>query len=473
MKLLLVVLSLTLCEAPARFDAWAQLNANSVQIPPGLHTVSQPAMIYRAPSTRSERLARLTPGTKVWVYHDLGPWLEVRPTEVPETGFLRKSAVLNAHTRERVAKRVRDRSSRGSVRPPGHRGKSLRGPRVEILHPRDGAMVRQRQPQILLKGRVTPPAARTSSLDVLFVIDVSGSTRKYAGLNFLTGLSPAEQQRGFISDAGHYSETDNSILGAAVGATRRLVTQLDPGASRVGIITFGGSARLVEPLTDDFGWLHLQLKEILRTGPHGGTHLADGLRMGIRELAGLGVSTPRRDATKIQMILTDGYPTLPSGGGRAATEADIDVAVKAAAIARKAGIKIHVFGLGQGAPTEPRAAVEIAAATGGTYTAVTRANDIFEVLEQSSTVGVTHIEIDNETTGEAASGITLASDGAFTSLVPVEPGMNRIAVRALTDSGKRGSARLLIHFEPTDSRSLEVDVFLGERHQSILQKLTQ
>jgi Mg-chelatase subunit ChlD len=351
-----------------------------------------------------------------------------------------------------------------------NRGSS--SPVVEILHPRNGAVIRQQQPRILLEGRVTPPASRATSLDVFFVIDVSGSTRKYAGLNFLTGLSVAEQRSSFITNTSDYSETDNSILGAAVGATRRLLTQLDPRTTRVGIITFDGTAKLIEPLTNHFGWLHLQLKEILRAGPHGGTQLADALRMGIRELAGLGVSKPRRDSTKIQMVLTDGYPTLPAGHGRAATQSDIDVAIKAARIARKAGIKVNVFGLGQAAPERPRAAVEIASATGGTYIAVTSPEDIFDALEESSTVGVTHVEIRNETTGETATEVTLGSGGSFTSVVPVRTGRNRIRVRA--HAGQRAAtAYLVVNFAATDQPSLELDVFLRHQRQQVLQQLTR
>lgn len=467
-----IIAALTVSGAPAPTPGWSQQNVNSVKVLPGPHKVVHKAPIYAYPSTQSKQIGRVGPEMTVWVNRDLGPWLEVR--QAPRAGFLRKSALLDTNIKERVARRFRQGASArqqpgATLYLPG--GSST--PMVEILHPHNGATIRQQQPRILLKGRVTPPASRAASLDVFFVLDVSGSTRRYAGLNFLTGLSVAQQQRGFVTNTSHYSETDNSILGAAVGATRRLITQLDPKTTHVGIITFDGTAHLIEPLTNDFGRLHLRLKEILRAGPHGGTYLADGLRMGIRELAGLGVSKPRPDSAKIQLVLTDGYPTLPAGHGRAATQDDIDVAIKAASIAKKAGIKVHVFGLGQAAPERPRAAVEIAAATGGTYIAVTRPEDIFEALEESSTVGVTHVEIRNETTGETATNVTLGSDGSFTSVVPVRTGRNRIRVRARAGQGGGATAYLLVNFELTDQRSLELDVFLRDQQQRVLQQLTR
>jgi len=476
MKQLVIALAAVLAlSGVPETPAVQQQNANSVSVLPGRHKVIHATHVYRAPSTNSERIRLLSPGARVWVIQDLGPWLVIRARQHRLTGFIRKSSVLDARTMKRVARKFnhKTRASLPSNGIPLQRGGNAPTPTVSILSPRNGAKLRQQQPRILLKGRVTPLAFRDPNLDVFFVLDVSGSTRKYAGLNFLKGLSPADQRRSFISNTGHYSETDNSILGGAVGATRRLVSQLDPKTTRVGIITFRGTAELLEPLSDDFAWLQLQLKEVLRAGPYGGTHLADGLRLGIRELAGLGVSKPRRHSTKIQMLLTDGYPTLPSGGGRAATQADIDVAIKSAGIASKAGVKVHVLGLGQGAPGKPAAAVEIARATGGTYTAVTRPDDIFNVLEESSTVGVTHVEITNETTGDSSARVTLGSDGYFTSVVPVQPGTNRIKVRARTGGGRGAIATVLVDFQMTEQRSIELDVFLENSHRRVLEKLTR
>ena len=41
-------------------------------------------------------------------------------------------------------------------------------PVIEFLSPRDGAKLRQQQPNILIKGRVTPPGFRDPNLDVFF-----------------------------------------------------------------------------------------------------------------------------------------------------------------------------------------------------------------------------------------------------------------------------------------------------------------
>ena len=188
---------------------------------------------------------------------------------------------------------------------------------------------------------------------------------------------------------------------------------------------------------------------------------------------GLGASKPRKRSTKIQMLLTDGYPTLPTGLGRAATHDDILVSIKSAGLARTAGIKVHVLGLGQGAPTGPMAAVEIAKATGGTYTAVTQPEDIFNVLEESSTVGVTHLEIANETSGGRAANVIPGEDGTFTAVIPVVTGRNRIRADALTTRGGGATAYLVVDFATSARRSLEVDVFLEGNQRRALEKLTR
>ena len=69
--------------------------------------------------------------------------------------------------------------------------------------------------------------------------------------------------------------------------------------------------------------------------------MAAGIRLAISELMGLGQSQRRDDAVKTQFLLTDGFPTLPIGGGRRVTSEDTDFAINAARISGKAGIKVQ------------------------------------------------------------------------------------------------------------------------------------
>ncbi|MBI4489012.1 MAG: VWA domain-containing protein, partial [Deltaproteobacteria bacterium] len=317
-------------------------------------------------------------------------------------------------------------------------------PKVQIHSPKDGSRIVQEQSTVLVTGKVSSQAARTPNVDILFVVDVSGSTTHYAGVDFgdsdsLPASSPPGWGRPQIRIFGGgfgmggpppIRDLRNSILAAEVAATRRLLSQLNPQTTRVGLVTFGEEAKLLQPLTHDFEQVKRSLDEVLMAGPYGGTHMAGGIRLALKELAGLGQSQQRTDAIRVQFLLTDGIPTLPIGGGRKAHPEDTNLAINAARISGKAGIKVHVFALGEEALSSPIAAVGIARESGGIFTPVVRPADILGVLERVSVIGVDFVEVLNETTGQRASHLRLAADGFFSSALPVVEGLNRIQVLA-------------------------------------------
>ncbi len=353
-------------------------------------------------------------------------------------------------------------------------------PKVQIHSPKDGSRIAQEQSTVLVTGKVSSQAARTSNVDIFFVLDVSGSTTHYAGVDFGDSTSlpiptgPPGLGRPQIGIFGGgigiggppIRDLRNSILAAEVAATRRLLSQLNPQTTRAGLITFGEDAKLLEPLTQNFEKLKEALEGVLMAGPYGGTHMASGIRLALKELAGLGQSERRADAVKVQFLLTDGFPTLPIGGGRQAHPEDTNLAINAARISGKAGIKVHVFALGEEALSSPIAAVGIARESGGIFTPVVRPADILGVLERVSVVGVDFVEVLNETTGQRASHLRLAADGFFSSALPVVEGLNRIQVLARASDGSTGRDSISVYYQRGDQRSLELEVFL-EKEKSL------
>ncbi len=347
------------------------------------------------------------------------------------------------------------------------------GPLVKILSPKNGSRIVQDQDIILVSGKVSSQTDRISNVDIMFVLDVSGSTANYAGVDFGDSkdvLSPrsggwARPQisifgGGFGIGGPSLPNLRNSILAAEVAASRRLLSELNPATTRVGVVTFSQDARLLEPLTDDFERVRQSLDDVLMAGPNGGTHMAAGIRLAVRELAGLGQSQRRSDAVKVQFLLTDGFPTLPIGEGRRVTPEDTDLAINAARISGKAGIKVHVFALGEEALSYPRAAVGIAKESGGIFTPVVRPADILAVLENVSVVGVDYVQVFNETAGQKASHLRLATDGYFTSSVPVVEGINRIQVLARASNGATSQDSISVYYARGQQRSVDVEVFL-------------
>ncbi len=346
-------------------------------------------------------------------------------------------------------------------------------PKVQIQSPKDGSRIVQDQDVVLVSGKVSSQGERTPNVDIFFVLDVSGSTINYAGVNLgdsanLPPSSSPQWGRPQISIFGGglnlggppVRDLRNSILAAEVAGSRRLLSQLNSQTTRVGVITFSQDAKLLQPLTHDFERVKQSLDEVLIAGPSGGTHMASGIRLAIKELAGLGLSERRTDAVKVQFLLTDGYPTLPFGAGRRVTVEDTDLAINAARISGKAGIKVHVFALGDEALSYPVAAVGIAKESGGTFTPVVRAADVLAVLENVSVVGVDYVQVSNETIGQRASHLRLATDGFFSSSVPVVEGLNRIQVSARAGDGVTGRDSISIYYQRGQQRSLDLEVFL-------------
>lgn len=351
-------------------------------------------------------------------------------------------------------------------------------PKVQIQSPKDGSRIVQDQEQVLVTGKVSRQGDRTPNVDIMFVLDVSGSTVNYAGVNLDDSNLPPSNSPGsgwprigifgggFGIGGPPARDLRNSILAAEVAASRRLLSQLNPETTRAGLVTFSQDARLVQPLTRDFEKVKQSLDEVLVAGPSGGTHMAAGIRLAIKELAGLGLSERRADAVKVQFLMTDGYPTMPIGGGRRLTTEDTDLAINAARISGKAGIKIHVFALGEEALSYPGAAVGIAKESGGIFTPLARAADILAILENVSVVGVDYVQVLNETIGQRASHLRLGADGFFSSSIPVVEGINRIQVVARASDGAIGRDSISIYYQRGQQRSLDLEVFL-EREKSL------
>lgn len=259
----------------------------------------------------------------------------------------------------------------------------------------------------------------------------------------------------------------NSILAAEVVASRRLLSQLNPETTRVGVITFSDDAWLKQPLTHVFEEVRSTLDLIYKRGPYGLTNMVDAIGLATQEFLGKGESEKYLDSIKTVLFLTDGFPTLPSGDCRSGKEADEDLTINAAQKAGTAGINVHVFALGEEALSNPRAAVGIARESGGTYTPVSRPADVVMVLDKVSAVGVESIQVTNETIQQKAFQSRLAVDGFFASAVPVVEGLNRIQVLGRASDGSVARQTITVHYQPGKERSLALEVFLENEKRSL------
>jgi hypothetical protein len=338
--------------------------------------------------------------------------------------------------------------------------------RVEIRSPKDGTNITQEQNYIMVSGKVASGAARSPLVDIILALDVSASTALYAGVDFSEfSQLPNFYVRSGCLHPGRYN-LRNSILAAEIVTSRRLLSQLDPATTRVGVITFATEVWLRQPLTHNFEEVRQALDLIYKRGPFGGTNMVDAIGVATEELLGKGESEKYLDSIKTVLFLTDGFPTLPSGNCRSGKQADEDLTISAARKAGTAGINVHVFALGEEALSNPRAAVGMAKESGGTYTAVTRPADVLAVVDKISAVGVDSIQVTNDTIQQKALQSRLAVDGFFASAVPVVEGLNRIQVLCRASDGSIGRDTITVHYQPGGNRSLDLEVFL-EREKNL------
>ncbi len=353
---------------------------------------------------------------------------------------------------------------------------------VNIHDPRDGSTISEPRDVVLLEGRAHAQGRDAPAFDIAILIDTSGSTRAPTGIdingNGIVGRKSSTRLVisifGVVQDT--LSDSGDNVLAAEVLAARKLIAQLDPRSTRIALISFSGDylpgtghsgnqtflanpatpdAYLEQPLTNNFRVARFALDQIRRNGPHGGTNIAAGIRLAVKELSGLSGSgsTPRRRAQKVILLLTDGIPTFPVGSATISDPEDIRAAVSAAAVAGRFGIKIHTFALGKEALSEPYTVKEVARVTSGRFTPVADPADIITVLPSIKLINLDRVRVTNLTTGQRALRVKLGADGSFRALVPVQNGQNKLSAVAYATDGAWNQAAVTINFTKRPSKN--------------------
>jgi hypothetical protein len=360
---------------------------------------------------------------------------------------------------------------------------SAQNVRVVVESPRSGEHVENKVDQAPVRGTAVAKGEQPSDFDVMVVMDVSKSTTAASGVDVdgdgQIGVDPELEllPPGAYSPDVRNTDPDDSILHAEAAAARALVGGLDPRRVRVGLVTFAGEvdpmtgerrspaqqdAWVEVPLTGDVAQVTQAVDAVLARGASGATDMAAGVRLAVRELAGLSGSRsqPRPHAKKVMLFLTDGVPSLPIGKGDYTDEGDNEAAVAAAQLAKSAGITINTYALGPHALAGPFAVTEMARVTLGTYTPVMNPGDIVALLQGVSFANIEDVVISNVTTGELSTDVRLNPDGSFYGYVPVREGKNQLRVTALASDGSRGSASLEIVFGRTQLSQREMSLEL-------------
>ncbi|HVP28014.1 MAG TPA: VWA domain-containing protein [Myxococcota bacterium] len=340
-------------------------------------------------------------------------------------------------------------------------------------------------------GRALALAGEMKRFDVVFVIDTSGSTAEPSGADIDGNGTVGKHTLGGIGSIFGTGSTDagDSVLAAEVMSARKLLEGLDSRNTRVGLVTFAGDppneggfvigsrghgapAITEEPLTTDYGRIRKALDRVLVRGPDGMTHIAAGLDQATIELLGLQGALSKKDpkSEKIVLFLTDGQPTLPFYG---AEGENVRAALRAAERARRAGIRVNTFALGEEALQGPVTVVEMAARTKGYFTPVRTPGDIVDVMEHVSFANLESVTVRNASTGVAADVSLANADGTFGALVPLQPGKNHLEVTAKAAGGLTETRQVTVTYVPgTPSPPLPREL-VAMRNRLLEQKLIE
>jgi hypothetical protein len=361
--------------------------------------------------------------------------------------------------------------------------------RLLIEQPAGGSLVQSTMHMAEIRGTAESTGDKPSQFDVMIAIDVSQSTKAASGADVDGDGEFGENPHEALYLPGEYADDvwstdpDDTILAAEVKAARALLESVNPRRVRVGLVAFSGQVNLDTgrqlrrnqrdstlevPLTRDFDRMRRALDDVAARPPRGATNFAAGIRLATQELAGLSgaASSPRPDAKKVILFLTDGFPTFPSGQATVSDPGDLEAAVNAARVAHAAGIRINTYALGTQALTRPIAATEIARVTVGTFTPVLEPGAIVAALQAVSFANIEDVGVLNLTTREYAPDVRLNPDGSFVAFVPVREGRNRVLVNALASDG--GETNLELEFE---FRVKESEGRMKERELARLRRL--
>jgi hypothetical protein len=358
---------------------------------------------------------------------------------------------------------------------------SSRSIHVSIEEPKSGELVRNLVHQAPIRGSAIADQEELLNIDVIIVIDLSGSTANPSGVDVdgdgHVGINPKHElvPPGTFPPNTLCTDPQDTILAAEVAAADALISNLDPASMRVGVVSFAGDpsasqraasgrqdAWVEVPLTRDFDRARRALQGILARGPNGGTNFAAGIRLAVTELAGLSGarSTTRANSRKIVMFLSDGTPSLPIAPISVSDPGDVEAALYAARLAQQASVVINSYALGPKALSDPVAASEISRITLGTFTPVRNPGDVITYLQDVSFSSVYDVTLTNLTTSEVAAEVRLFPDGTFSGFLPVREGINRVRVTAMAADGSEGSVEFDLEFEVSGLTKGELELEL-------------
>ena len=323
--------------------------------------------------------------------------------------------------------------------------------RLKVEEPRPNAKVRRLIGFTEISGRAG--FATMVDHDVVIAIDLSTSTFLPSGFD-LDGDGTVGKPRTWSSRVRHgfgplrkwTTDYDDTIVEAELIAAETLIDLLDQEGARVGIVTFGNRARIVQRV----GGVDAAIDRIYELSPPrsgGDTAMADGIRLALRALdRGPVVDGPNRKRSIF--LLADGVPTVPAPLRRARRDT-----LRGADRAAEADVVVHTFVFGSatdgGGPVQ-----EIADRTGGRLVAVANPFEFGEHLPYlvpfTVASALESVTVENLSTKAVATAVRTFKDGSFDGYLRLAPGENVLRVVAkMAGGGELHETRSVYYEKPS------------------------
>ncbi|HXV36365.1 MAG TPA: hypothetical protein VEC18_04430, partial [Myxococcota bacterium] len=160
----------------------------------------------------------------------------------------------------------------------------------------------------------------------------------------------------------------------------------------------------------------------------------------------------RPAARRLVLLAADGSGAFPFGAGAQADRDFREPNEQRARDGAARGVALHLFALGGVAEQPPPFVDALLANPASSFTRVQARDPADFFARRVSLPFLAAVSIHDAASGEATGAIEFASDGRFAASVPLEPGENRLLVRAATSDGSRREAPLVLHFDPSAYR---------------------
>ncbi|MFY0640292.1 MAG: VWA domain-containing protein [Bermanella sp.] len=239
---------------------------------------------------------------------------------------------------------------------------------------------------VAVSGKAYKKGGKNSTAYILLAVDASGSS--------------AEQTIG-----------DETVFEVEVNALTTLVNRLTENDQlKIGIIRFASQASIALDFTSDLGLVKNTLSAMTPETPdssEAATNYKAALELAITKFDG---QNPKKKDIKSMVFLSDGIPTFPSGSGATQESGDRLAAINTAELLKEENIIVNTFAVNINSKLTTLPA--ISAITGGFYYKHADEPTSSSIIK-NSLVGLTGIEVFNETTDTQAPDFELLPDGNF------------------------------------------------------------